>query len=448
MTDNTAGNALLDPPLFQSSEQTAVDIGPNQTSFPLVKKALSAHPDICRLPQKTRKGDAYLINKPEFVKNILVNNHPNYHKGAGFELVKMLMGNGIIVLDGDIWKRHKKMIQPGFHRRFVAQLTTYMEQSNRELAERWESLADSGEAFDLTEAMNELSLRIILRALFSRDFERMLEEHGGGHPFSIFSEDLARDLKLVARFRGLGKEVQAIIDRRRAEQREEVDFLSVFMNARDENGDPMSDKELIDEVMTLIVAGHETGANTLNWCWYLLSQNPDKTALLHREIDDLAFPEFATFEDLPKLAYTEQVLNETLRLYPAVWLFSRKALGDDSVGDYRIPAGADVFLSPWFIQRRADLWPEPEAFIPERFDKSQPQYGNRYSFIPFSGGPRRCIGDFFGMVEMQLHLAYFARRYELVFDASKSGNVDIEPEINLRSAAPIYMRLKKRRTAL
>ncbi|MGM0564483.1 MAG: cytochrome P450 [Pseudomonadota bacterium] len=440
MSEPSKDSELLDPPKVEAG----IDIGPNAGSFPAIEAALGQYPDICRLSQKNRKGDAYLINKPEFVKNILVNNHPNYHKGAGFELVKMLMGNGIIVLDGDLWKRHKKMILPGFHRRFVAKLTVYMEQSNRELAEQWAALADSGESFDLTEAMNELSLRIILRSLFSRDFERMLEEHGGSHPFSIFSEDLARDLKLVARFRGLGKEVQAIVDRRRAEAREEVDFLSVFMNARDENGEPMSDKELIDEVMTLIVAGHETGANTLNWCWYLLSQNPDKAAELHRELDELALKDFVRFEDLPQLAYTEQVLNETLRLYPAVWLFSRKALADDQVGDYRIPAGADVFLSPWFIQRRADLWPDPEAFRPERFDKSQPQYGNRYSFIPFSGGPRRCIGDFFGMVEMQMHLAYFARRYELELDRDRSGEVDIEPEINLRSARPIYMRLKKR----
>lgn len=441
MTDQTQARIEpTQPPLVEAG----LDIGPQEESFPVVGAALAEHPRICRLTQKSRKGEAYLINQPEYIKYILVNNHENYHKGAGFELVKMLLGNGIIVLDGDMWKRHKKMILPGFHRRFVAQLSQYMRQSNEEIAAEWEAKAEAGEPINITEAMNELSLRIILRALFSVDFDRMLAENGNSHPFAIFSEDLARDLKLVARFRGLGKVVQELIDRRRAEQREEVDFLSVFMQARDENGEPMGDKELIDEVMTLIVAGHETGANTLNWCWYLLSQNPDKEAQLHAELDEIDLPGFAEFEDLAKLAYTEQVLNETLRLYPAVWLFSRKALSDDQVGDYKIPAGADVFLSPYYIQRRADLWPEPDAFIPERFDKANPQYGNRYSFIPFSGGPRRCIGDFFGMVEMQIHLAYFAKRYRLRFDAELSQPVELEPAINLRSKHPIWMKLEKR----
>lgn len=435
-------NKAVLPPLIESG----IDLGPNDVSFPVIGKALAAHPSICRLTQNKRKNEAFLINQPEFVKNILVNNHTNYHKGAGFELVKMLLGNGIIVTDGDIWKRHKKMILPGFHRKFIAKLTRYMVQSNQELEANWQALADTDNSINITEAMNELSLRIILRALLSTDFDAMLEENNGDHPFSIFSEDLARDLKLVSRFRGLSKVIQQIIDQRRAENRveSEIDFLSVFMQAKDSHGNGMSDKELIDEVMTLIVAGHETGANTLNWCWYLLSQNAKKESKLHAELDKLDIQGYASFDQLSELKYTECVLNETLRLYPAVWVFSRKALADDQVGDYLIPKDADVFLSPYYIQRRADLWPEPNAFIPERFDKANESYGHRHAFIPFSGGPRRCIGDFFGMVEMQIHLAYFAKRYQLCFDAQHSQTVALEPAVNLRSKHPIFMRIKTR----
>ena len=422
----------------------AYDINVDRATFDKLKLWLNEYGDTIALRPEKRKSAAVLLNKPEHVKHVLIGNHRNYAKGVGFERVAMLLGNGIIVSDGDFWRAQRRMIQPVFHKKVVANLATMMQKCNEQKLLQWQQDARQGNTIDLTEQMSELSLEVILRTLFSHDVDELVLELGE-NPFAMLVDDVTRDLKLAMRFRALTRHVAGIMEKRRSQKRIEQDFLSLLMETHDKDTqEPMSDKALIDEVMTIIVAGHETTAGTLNWAWYLISQHQSVEQKLHCEVDSL--PASPTFNDLEKLSYTHQLIDETLRLYPPVWLFSRKAIEADALPNVsaplQIPAGADVFLCPYFLHRDEQHWPEPESFKPERFSDENIRERNRHAYFPFSLGSRRCIGEFFSMVDMQLHIGLLARHIRLEHVPSKP--VEIEPLINLRSRYSIMMKPLRR----
>src|SRR5437588_446065 len=244
--------------------------------------------------------------------------------------------------------------------------------------------------------------------------------------------------------RSLTKLVAQLIARRREEADEHFDYLAMLMSARDkESGAPMSERELIDEVMTLIVAGHETTASGLNWTWYLLSQHPQAEARLHAEIDaapELAAPGLAEMEALP---YTQQVINEALRLYPPGWLLSRRTIEADVLGGYPVPAGANVLLPLYLLHRHPGFWKDPEAFSPERFAPEHEGERPRFAYMPFAAGPRHCIGETLALYEMLVHLYKVARHYRLKWVPDKP--LELEAQINLRTRFPLHMRLERRR---
>jgi len=421
------------------------DINVDDASFQKLKEWCETYGDVVELTPDQRKSPAFVVNNPRHVRQVLIGNHRNYAKGVGFERVKMLLGNGIIVSDGDFWRSQRRMIQPAFHRKIIASLARMMILCNERKLKDWRIKASAKQTIDLTEEMSELALEVVLRALFSDDLDRLIKKTGG-NPFAMLVEDVTRDLKLAMRFRALTKYVSDIMADRRAEQRIEHDFLSLLMETRDkETLQPMSDKALIDEVMTIIVAGHETTAGTLNWAWYLLSQHKDIEKSLHGEVDALA--QSPSFEDIGQLRYTRQLIDETLRLYPPVWLFSRKAIDEDTFDDVargtetpvsvKVPAGADIFLCPYLLHRDPRYWVEPHKCIPDRFSDDQIKERNKDVYYPFSLGSRRCIGEFFSLVDMQLHLGLLARHISLKHVPDKP--VDIEPHINLRARHSILM---------
>lgn len=413
-----------------------IDLQLDPASFPRIQSLLGSHPDICRVPAQSRKADSYLLNHPELIKRVLIDNHRNYIKGIGYERAKLLLGNGIIVSDGEFWKQQRRMVQPAFHRDMLKTLTSTIQSISLKLLERWQVLAGNNEAFELNRAMSEFGLEVMLRSLFGEDLDLMIAE-AGGNPFSIFTEEHERDLSLALKFRALARLMQKVIERRRGREIQPPDMLGALMAARDLEGRPMADKALIDELMTLIVAGHETSAITLTWMWYLLSQHPDVEARLHGEVDRLGTKSAPDFADAEQLVYCKQVMFETLRLYPPVWLFSRRALQDDVLGDYPVPAGSDLFISPYFLHRREDLWPDSGRFDPERFAEAEARRHHRTSFIPFSAGPRKCIGDVLSILEIQIHMGTIARR--LVLRHVPDRPIELEPAINLRSRHPIKM---------
>ncbi len=411
----------------------------NEATFAAIPRWLAEHGDVVRLPAEGRHHDSYLLNDADAIRHVLVKNHANYRKGPGFNRVKMLLGNGIIVSDGAFWRRQRRMIQPAFSRKVLARMLHYVQQANAARLERWQALAAEGAVIDVTTEAADLSLEVILRTLFGEDFDRIVAQQGG-NPFAFLTEDLTRDMQVVLRFRGLMKLIQELIHWRRETQPDRDDFLAMFLAARArDTGEAMTDKELIDELMTFIIAGHETSAITLNWSWYFLARHPEVADRARDEIRGVTAGAMPEPDQLAAFETVRRVVNEALRLYPPVWLFSRTAIDDDRVGDYAIPAGTDLFISPYYLHRHPAHWPDAERFDPDRFDPGREKARHPTAFIPFSAGPRRCIGDHFALLEMQVHFGLMLPRFRL--EPLDEGPPELEPFINLRTKHPLRYRI-------
>ncbi len=439
ISGGTSGQFSGDTVCNAPGPSEAFDVNADQLTFDKLTQWKRDYGDLIAITPAKRGDPAIVLNNPEHVKHVLISHHHNYTKGVGFERVAMMLGNGLIVSNGNTWRTQRRMVQPALQRNRVAQHALMMQRCNLSKLERWLSKAARGEAIDITTEVSDLALEIILRALFSGDLDSLIIRQGK-NPFSFLVEDFTRDLQLAMRFRALTKHVVDIMSRRRAENRIEHDFLSLLMESRDKDtGLPMSDKALIDEVMTLIVAGHETSSGSLNWAWYLLSQNQEVESQLHKEVDALAND--PGIDDLAQLKYTRAVIDETLRLYPPVWLFSRKAIDEDCfAGDkftVQIPAGTDVFLCPYLMHRDERYWSDPQTFAPNRFLGDGAKQRNPHTYYPFSLGARRCIGEYFSVVEMQLHLALLAKHIRL--KPISADPVCMDLSINLRSRGSIMM---------
>ena len=392
---------------------------------------------------KTSKDSlAYFINEPTLIKELLVKNHSNYKKGPGFERIEMLLGNGLIVSDGEIWRRSRRMIQPAFSRQNVHKLIQQMLicSKNRELL--WNKSIQSKTLINITEEMSEFALELILRSIFGPDYDH-LNSQEEGNLFSFLSKDSNRDLSVVMKMRNLRSHLLTLIKKRKKDNHEQFDFLSMYLLAKDKSGKKFEDKELIDEIITLIVAGYETSAGTLNWAWYLIANNPNIEKRIHAESSPI-FSEKGNliYESIINMQYTQQVLEETLRLYPPVWLFSRKSINDDNLGQYDIPVHSDLYLSPYILHRSREFWSNPEKFDPDRFDKTPKAEKNNNAFIPFSLGPRRCLGEYFSFLEMKIHLGYLINKFKIKKSHSEDPGLNLG--INLRSKNDIFLEFKPR----
>jgi enediyne biosynthesis protein E7 len=400
------------------------------------------HGDTYRVIAPSRSAPMLMIHAAEDVRRVLATNRGNYVKGVGFDRVRILLGDGLITSDGELWARQRAMMQPMFHRRIMANFASSIAASNDALLARWEASADQGRPVNVTEGMSTMTLDIVLRSIFGRDLDRLVAETGS-NPFDLVAQDSARDLRFAYRFRSLNRLVAGLIERRRHEAEEHHDFVAMLMAARDGGtGAPMSERELINEIMTLIVAGHETTATGLTWTWYLLSQHPDAEARLHAELD--ALPERHPLELAAsgELPVARAVVDEALRLYPPVWVFTRRALEADTLGGFAVPAGTDVILPTYVIHRHPRYWHEPDAFRPERFAPGGEGQGASFAYIPFGAGPRRCLGDGFAIYEMLANLSRFGRRFRLRM--VRDQPVTLEARVNLRPAQPMFMTLERR----
>jgi len=388
----------------------------------------------------------YFINDPEEVRRILVRRHAKYRKGPGFERVEMLLGNGIIVSDGDVWRRARTMVQPAFSRQNVHRLIETMILCCERRASQWQQIVDGGGTLNVTREMSEFALELILRAIFGQDYEdRILQ--GGENPFAFLSQDATRDLSIVMKMRNLRKFLLDVVEARRARPAVEAyDFLSVYVGATDKSGNHFSDRELIDELITLIVAGYETSAGTLNWAWYLLSVHPEAEQQLLAEAQRL-MPDrdSITVEAVTEMNYTQALLEETLRLYPPVWLYSRRSLEEDELTHFDVPPDTDIFLSPYILHRTAEFWVDPDRFDPARFGPDSTYAKGERPYFPFSLGPRRCLGEYFSFLEMKIHLGYLLQRFRLEPVDDRYPGLDLG--INLRSLENIHLKPSRRRPA-
>lgn len=387
--------------------------------------------------EKPSGRTAYFINDPAAVRHILVRRHTRYEKGPGFERVKMLLGNGLIVSNGDVWRRSRTMIQPAFKVQNVHRLMQVMVDCSEKRAAAWSQAAERGELINITQETSDFALELILVSIFGADYENKLLADGD-NPFDFLSKDSTRDLSVVMKVRKLREQLLDIIAARREHDDDEFDFLSMYMQARDKQGNPFSDKELLDELMTLIVAGFETSANTLNWVWYLLAHNPSvEQRLIGEALQQLPDDDRLNAEHTSAMVYTQQVLEETLRLYPPVWLFTRRAIEADELEVFGVPVGADIYLSPYILHRTEKYWPQPDRFDPDRFAGDTATRKDR-PYFPFSLGPRRCLGEYFSFLEMKLHLGMLLPRFQL--QAVDSNVPALELGINLRAKTDIMLK--------
>jgi cytochrome P450 len=418
------------------------DLGGSEESLALMRRCFAQYGDVYRIFAPSRGVYNYVINHPRDVKRVLLSNHRNYTKGEGMDRVKILLGNGIMTSEGDFWRRQRRMMQPSFHRRVLDRFGGLIHAVNEKYAARWAAKAAAREPINLTEDVSELTLEIVLHSIFGTDLAR-LERELGANPFEVVAKETNRDLKFAFRFRSLTKLVGDLIERRRREPEDRFDFLEMLMAARDrENDAPMSNKELIDEVMTLIVAGHETTAAALTWTWHLISQHRDTAAQLEAEADAVAIGTPLGLDTAETLAFTHQVIQEALRLYPPGWLFTRRTLEADELGGFAIGPRTDVFISPYLLHRHPEFWSEPEEFRPERFAGADAEERHKFAYIPFSVGPRHCIGENLALFEMLGHLSIMSRRFRL----TRVGNdpIELEAQINLRPRSNLMMTVEAR----
>ena len=373
---------------------------------------------------------AYAIRDVEFAHHVLVENWQNYVKGQIIKRVALLLGDGLMVSKGDLWKRQRRMIQPAFNHESIGPLVKLITAVNSELLRKWQLAAWRNESVNVTRDVSGMALEIVLRFILGDDYERV------GFHFDLLSQEQARNMEFACSFRALGKIILQVIDRRRRQPATSTDALGLLMLARDpQSGQLMQDRQLIDELLTLIVAGHETTASTLNWTWYLISQHPEVEQRLSNELNELTT--FSELDDLPRFLYTRQIIDETMRLYPAGWLLNRKALHDDQLGEYFVPAGTEIYVPPYFIQRHPDVWEEPDRFNPDRFRPENSKHRHRLATIPFSAGPRNCIGALFARIEMQIHLLTIARCLRLRYIQSRP--IELDAGVNLRSKYDFIM---------
>ena len=421
---------------------TPLDISFNEDALATLQGAFAQYGDAFRIFSPAANSHICVFSHPDHVRHVFVDKNSNFTKGIGIERVRILLGNGIMASEGDFWRRQRKMIQPAFHRDVIAKMLRDIGEANCALRSQWAAAMRPGREFDLTQQLSEVTLQIVLKAIFSRDLPA-LESVTGGIPFMLLATDTERNLQFAYKFRALSGLVMDCVNRRRECADVGDDLLGMLIAARDRrNNDPMTDRQLVDEVLTLIVAGHETTASALNWLWYLLARHPDVEARVHSEID--AWDEnFSDMNSVLQLTYTRQVIEETMRLYPPGWLLTRRSIDADTIGSHEIPAGTDVFVSPYLVHRHPAFWESPEQFDPERFSISAKAKRNRFCYLPFALGPRACIGEHFALLEMMIHTALIARKFRLRY--LREEPMEMECQVNLRPKQSIMMQLEERK---
>jgi cytochrome P450 len=382
---------------------------------------VKAHGDVAWV--RVGPVDLYLLSHPDDVKDVLVTNHRRFTKGMWLNEVKALLGEGLVTSDGEFHRRQRRLVQPAFHHQ---RLPGYA-QRMVEFAERSAGRFVDGAELSMDEAMNELTLAIVAKTLFDTDVEhedaqQVRESLAVGLELYNMStnwleanpqEDRFQEPQYRKALDTLDGLVYGMIEERRRSGADRGDLLSMLVLARDEEegGRTMTDVQIRDEAMTLVLAGHETTANALTWTWYLLSQNPEAEEAFHAELDEVLGGRAPTMDDLPALPYTRMVMAESMRLYPPVPRLGRRAVEDHEVGGYVIPAGSLVSVSQYLIQRDARWWPEPERFDPQRWTPEASAERPKFAYFPFGGGVRLCIGEEFAWMEGILILAAVGRRW-------------------------------------
>ena len=370
--------------------------------------------------------DMYLLNNPDDVRTVLTQAWPRFTKrNIDYRVLRQTMGMGLVTSDGEFWTRQRRLMQPMFHARVVNGFDRAINRATADLAARWRD-RPADEAFALDREMSRLTFRIVGETLFGAG----IEEHADAvaellDQTNVNPKTLSGLLTLWpwlpvpsnSRFKRQMKLfddiVYGLIHRRRESGEERSDLLGLLLAARDEQDQPMPDRQIRDEAITLLLAGHETSATALDWTFHLLGQHPEVEATLLDELTRVLNGAPATAADLARLPFLKQVVQESMRLYPPVWGLSRHAEQDAEFGGYRIPKDAYVVVMPYTLHRHPDWWENPETFDPGRFSPARSEGRHSYAYLPFSAGPRACIGIGMSMLEVQLVLAQLLPQFKV-----------------------------------
>jgi cytochrome P450 len=403
------------------------------------------------------------INDPRYIHTVLVHDAHHYGKERTVRRMKLLLGEGLITSEEPLHMRQRRIVAPAFHRQRIAAYAGQIASIAHAHTAQWQP----GQSIDIAAASMSLALEIIARTLFDTDvtpdilaINDEVNAIMGLYSFIIAFPALEKHLNLpipqlkkFLRSRGnLDTVVQRLITEHRAANIDKGDLLSMLLASTYEPTDSrtqpehMSDTQVRDEVLTIFLAGYETVANALTWTWYLLSQNPEAEAKLHAELDAVlgtgTTARLPTLADYASLKYTEQVFAESMRIYPPAWAMGRMALQDSTLGDYDIPAGTHVFFSQYMLSRTPEYFPDPLRFDPDRFTPEAKAARDKYTYIPFGGGNRQCIGESFAWMEGILTLATIASRWRMTY-LGKTPPIP-QPKITLRPRDPVLMRLEPR----
>jgi enediyne biosynthesis protein E7 len=363
----------------------------------------------------------YFFNHPDHARHVLRDNHANYLKGIGLVESRRALGNGLLTSEGDLWKRQRRVVQPLFHGSRMAELTGAIAEEADLLVSRWHERIGSGPV-DMVSEMTRFTLGVLGRALLDTD----LRPYAGIEPAFAAVQDQAMfemitlgavphwlPLPGQLRFRRAQRELEKTVSALTAERQHDRgdDLVSRLLDAVDTEGDPVAARRrLRDELVTLLLAGHETTSSTLSWTWLMIGRHPEVGDRLCEEARRVLGGRPATRDDLSELTYTTAVIEEVMRLYPPVWILPRRAVAADEIGGLSVPAGADVLICTYTLHRHPEFWPEPDRFDPDRF-VDRPAGRERYAYLPFGAGPRACVGSTLGMLEAAVCVATVIQRF-------------------------------------
>ncbi|WP_193369935.1 cytochrome P450 [Pelagibius marinus] len=459
--DHSAGDLVVGRPLEEPAAATPVKLKgrpllgvlPQLRADPLrfFTRVARDHGDVVELSIGLDK--MLMLNSPALIRHVLQDNRLNYEKSKFYDVLRSILGDGIFLAEGEEWLSQRKTAGRSFQGCQLRRMTAAMQEAVADLEQRWSALAARRAVIDVIPEMMRLTLDILLRTLFSLRLEDQHEDIF--HSLTVILRDAEkriwsplavprwlptrRNRAVRAALADFDRFVLDLIAARRAAAgRDEAanDLLDLLL--ANQNG--RSDRQLCGQIQSMILAGHETTANALTWCWYLLSLHPETLRRVRGEARAVLCGRAAGFAELPALKYTRMVFDETLRLYPPLWTFSRTAVADDRIAGLDVPAGTNVMLNMFAVHRRPELWDNPEGFDPARFDtEASDAARQRFAYFPFSDGPRTCLGERFAVLESMIAISAVVQRFEL--QLLPGQKVEPEPMITLRPRGPLLMRV-------
>ncbi len=450
----TAANGTL-PPGPKGLPFFGVALSLRRDVLGTITRIVREYGDIAHMPLLMQSR--ILVSRPEWIEDLIVRQPQKFDKGPGLkDASRRLLGEGLLTSEGELWRRQRRLAQPAFHRQRIAEYAQVMVEQATTHTRNWRD----GEVRDMAEEMMALTLVIAVKTLFGIEFTE--EAKRVGPAVTLLMRYQLRRLRSPVKipmhwptpsnvradraYKYLDSLVYGIIEERRrrrdAGEPEGGDVLSLLMNAMDEDGSRMTPKQLRDEVMTLFIAGHETTAVTLGWLWHLLAQHPRVEERLAEELHSVLAGRAPTPDDLPRLTYLDAVIHEVLRLYPAAYVLQRTSVEPFDLAGYHFPVNTTVLMSQWIVHRDPRYFDAPDEFRPERWLDGLEGRLPAYAYFPFGGGPRRCIGQVFALMEAALVAATLAQRFRFV--ERVGSKVVPEPLVTLRARGGVPMTLKIR----